>query len=120
MLNQRVEELPLPGNVARQTGHHSRQRTVSLPPREREVMVRHGQELPGVQAVVDPVFVDHLVVALLGLAAPQYRDYEVVQHSGEVRVDHVPGSLSDPVSEILGHSQSVSGLSHHITTSVLT
>ena len=88
MLNQRVEELPLPGDVARQAGHHSRQRTVSLPaPREREVMVRHGQQLSCVQAVVDPVLVDHLVVPLLGLAAPQYWDYEVVQHSGGVRVD---------------------------------
>ena len=121
MLNQRVEELSLPGDVARQAGHHPRQGTVSLPASgEREVMVRHGQQFSGVKAVVYPVLVDHLVVPLLGLAAPQYRDYEVVQYSGEVRVDHVPGGLSDPVSEILGHNLSVSALSHHFTTSVLT
>ena len=102
MLNQRVEELPLPGHVARQAGHHPSQRTVSLPAsREREVMVRHGQQFSGVQAVVYPVFIDQLVVPLLGLAAPQYRDYQIVQHSGEVGVDDVPGGLGDPVSEIL-------------------
>ena len=102
MLNQRVEELPLPGDVARQAGHHPSQRTVSLPAsREREVMVRHGQQFSGVQAVVYPVLVDDLVVPLLGLAAPEYRDYEEVQYSGEVRENDLPGSLRDPVSEIL-------------------
>ena len=102
MLHESVEVLPLPGDVARQTGHYPGQRTVSLPAsREGEVVVRHGQEFPCVQAVVNPVLVNQLVVLLLGLAAPQYRDYQIVQHSGEVGVDDVPGGLGDPVSEIL-------------------
>ena len=114
MLHESVEVLPLPGDVARQTGHYPGQRTVSLPAsREGEVVVRHGQEFPGVQTVVNPVLADHLVVRLLRLAAPVYRDYQVVQHSGEIRVDDVPGSLRDPVSEILTGQESVWVLNHH-------
>ena len=108
MLHESVEVLPLPGDVARQTGHYPGQRTVSLPAsREGEVVVRHGQEFPGVQTVVNPVLADHLVVRLLRLAAPVYRDYQVVQHSGEIRVDNVPGRLRDPISEILTGQESV-------------
>ena len=65
------------------------------------MLVRHGQEFPCVQAVVNPVLVNQVVVLLLGLAAPHYRDYHIVQHSGEVGVDDVPGGLRDPISEVL-------------------
>ena len=102
MFNERVEELSLPGDVTRQTAHDPGQRTFPLPDSgEWDVLVRHRQEFSSVQTIIDPMFVDELVVELLGPAAPQHRDDQEVQHSGEVGVDDVPGGLGDPVSEIL-------------------
>ena len=70
-------------------------------------MIRHGDEFSSVQTIVNPVFVNQLVVLLLGFSAPHHRDYQVVQHSGEIRVDDVPGRLRDPISEILTGQESV-------------
>ena len=65
------------------------------------MVVRHGQQFSCVQTVVNPVLVDELVVLLLRLPAPEYRDYQEVQYAGKIRVDDVPRGLRDPISEIL-------------------
>ena len=108
MFNERVEELSLPGDVTGKTAHDPGQRTFPLPDSgEWDVLVRHRQEFSSVQTILDPVFVDELVVELLGPAAPQHRDDQEVQHSAEGGVDDVTPGLRDPICEILPeHSQS--------------
>ena len=103
MSDESVEVEPLPVDVARQAGHHPRQgRDVALRPgAERDVVVLHCEQLPGIQTVLYPELVDKLPVLLLGLPAPDLGHDEEVEDAGEVRVHDVSSGFCDPVSQVL-------------------
>ena len=99
MFRQRTEEESLPRDVAGDAEDEAGQGR-SLPGLERGVVISHWEHLASVKAFFQPELVHQMLVLLLGLAIPHFRDYEVVQDDCEVRGD-VAGMICDPSSKFL-------------------